>query len=68
MGACTPSVRQPVTKNTGRGTSDGYRLRVLADVETGYPLLLSELTFTTALRTAAMSVLAAREWLVTRAA
>jgi ornithine cyclodeaminase len=33
---------------------------VLADVETGYPLLLSELTFTTALRTAAMSALAAR--------
>jgi ornithine cyclodeaminase len=33
---------------------------VLADVETGYPLLLSELTVTTALRTAAMSVLAAR--------
>ena len=33
---------------------------VLADVETGYPLLLSELTVTTALRTAAMSALAAR--------
>jgi ornithine cyclodeaminase len=33
---------------------------VLADVDTGYPLLLSELTVTTALRTAAMSVLAAR--------
>ena len=33
---------------------------VLADVETGYPVLLSELTLTTALRTAAMSALAAR--------
>jgi ornithine cyclodeaminase len=33
---------------------------VLAEVETGYPVLLSELTFTTALRTAAMSALAAR--------
>jgi len=33
---------------------------VLADVQTGYPLLLSELTLTTALRTAATSVLAAR--------
>ena len=33
---------------------------MLADVDTGYPLLVSELTLTTALRTAAMSVLAAR--------
>ncbi|WP_225782284.1 ornithine cyclodeaminase [Xenophilus sp. Marseille-Q4582] len=33
---------------------------VLAEVATGYPLLLSELTVTTALRTAATSVLAAR--------
>jgi ornithine cyclodeaminase len=33
---------------------------VLADVHTGYPVLLSELTVTTALRTAAMSALAAR--------
>ncbi|WP_159916856.1 ornithine cyclodeaminase [Pantoea sp. 18069] len=33
---------------------------VLAEVATGYPLLLSELTITTALRTAATSVLAAR--------
>ena len=33
---------------------------VLADVHTGYPLLLSELTLTTALRTAATSALAAR--------
>lgn len=33
---------------------------VLAEVATGYPLLLSELTITTALRTAATSVVAAR--------
>ncbi len=33
---------------------------VLSDVATGYPLLLSELTVTTALRTAATSALAAR--------
>jgi len=33
---------------------------VLADVDTGYPLLLSELTLTTALRTAATSALAAQ--------
>ena len=32
---------------------------VLADVATGYPLLLSEMTFITALRTAAISALAA---------
>src|SRR6202044_462008 len=31
----------------------------LADVATGYPLLLSEMTFVTALRTAAISALAA---------
>ena len=34
---------------------------VLADVDTGYPLLLSELTVTTALRTAATSALAAQQ-------
>ena len=33
---------------------------VLADVATGYPTLLSEMTITTALRTAAMSALAAK--------
>lgn len=33
---------------------------VLADVDTGWPLLLSELTLTTALRTAATSAMAAR--------
>jgi ornithine cyclodeaminase len=47
-------------KNTAEGLLTVTAFGVLADVETGYPLLLSELTFTTALRTAAMSVLAAR--------
>ncbi len=49
-------------KNTARGLLTVTAFGVLADVETGYPLLLSELTITTALRTAAMSALAAR-WL-----
>ncbi len=47
-------------KNTSEGLLTVTAFGVLADVETGYPLLLSELTFTTALRTAAMSALAAR--------
>jgi ornithine cyclodeaminase len=47
-------------KNTAAGLLTVTAFGVLADVETGYPLLLSELTFTTALRTAAMSALAAR--------
>ena len=37
-----------------------FAFGVLADVATGYPELLCELTLTTALRTAAMSALAAR--------
>jgi ornithine cyclodeaminase len=49
-------------QNTSRGLLTVTAFGVLADVETGYPLLLSELTITTALRTAAMSALAAR-WL-----
>lgn len=49
-------------KNTAVGLLTVTAFGVLADVDTGYPLLLSELTYTTALRTAAMSVLAAR-WL-----
>jgi ornithine cyclodeaminase len=49
-------------KNTAEGLLTVTAFGVLADVDTGYPLLLSELTFTTALRTAAMSALAAR-WL-----
>ena len=47
-------------KNTDAGLLTVTAFGVLADVETGYPLLLSELTVTTALRTAAMSALAAR--------
>jgi ornithine cyclodeaminase len=49
-------------KNTAAGLLTVTAFGVLADVETGYPLLLSELTVTTALRTAAMSALAAK-WL-----
>ncbi|HSN73443.1 MAG TPA: ornithine cyclodeaminase, partial [Steroidobacteraceae bacterium] len=47
-------------KNTSEGLLTVTAFGVLADVATGYPLLLSELTVTTALRTAAMSALAAR--------
>jgi len=46
--------------NTRHGLSTVMAFGVLADVDTGAPLLLSELTLTTALRTAAMSALAAR--------
>jgi ornithine cyclodeaminase len=49
--------------NTAQGRLTVAAFGVLADVATGYPLLLSELTLTTALRTAAMSALAAR-WMV----
>lgn len=47
-------------QNARRGLLTVTAFGVLADVETGYPLLLSEMTMTTALRTAAMSALAAR--------
>ena len=47
-------------KNTQAGLLTVTAFGVLADVQTGYPLLLSELTLTTALRTAATSVLAAQ--------
>ena len=46
--------------NTLRGLPTVMAFGVLADVETGYPLLLSELTLTTALRTAATSAMAAQ--------
>jgi ornithine cyclodeaminase len=46
--------------NTAQGLPTVMAFGVLADVATGYPLLLSELTLTTALRTAATSALAAR--------
>jgi ornithine cyclodeaminase len=47
-------------KNTQRGLSTVMAFGVLADVATGMPLLISELTLTTAIRTAATSVVAAR--------
>lgn len=47
-------------RNTTEGLLTVTAFGVLADVRTGYPLLLSELTVTTALRTAATSALAAR--------
>ena len=46
-------------KNTAKGLLTVTAFGVLADVATGYPLLLSEMTFMTALRTAAISALAA---------
>ncbi|WP_118185462.1 ornithine cyclodeaminase [Paraburkholderia phosphatilytica] len=45
--------------NTERGIHTVMAFGALADVDTGYPLLLAELTLTTALRTAATSILAA---------
>ena len=47
-------------KNTSAGLLTVTAFGVLADVATGYPLLLSEMTYATALRTAAISALAAR--------
>ena len=42
-------------KNTAQGLSTVMAFGVLADVATGMPLLISELTLTTAIRTAATS-------------
>jgi len=47
-------------QNTAQGLLTVTAFGVLADVASGYPRLLSELTLTTALRTAVTSVLAAR--------
>jgi ornithine cyclodeaminase len=47
--------------NTRDGLPTVMAFGVLADVATGAPRLLSELTITTAIRTAAMSAIAARE-------
>lgn len=47
-------------KNTAEGLLTVTAFGVLADVATGYPLMLSEMTLSTALRTAATSALAAR--------
>lgn len=46
--------------NTRRGLYTVMAFGVLAEVDTGYPVLLSELTVATALRTAATSLMAAR--------
>ncbi|MGL5003570.1 MAG: ornithine cyclodeaminase [Casimicrobium sp.] len=47
-------------KNTRENLPTVMAFGVFADVDTGMPLLLSEMTLTTALRTAAMSALAAK--------
>ncbi|MBS0124422.1 ornithine cyclodeaminase [Thetidibacter halocola] len=47
-------------KNTQDGLQTVTAFGLLADMATGYPLLLSEMTLLTALRTAAMSALAAK--------
>lgn len=47
-------------ENTRQGLQTVTAFGMLADVATGYPLLLSEMTLLTALRTAATSALAAR--------
>ncbi|TKC92568.1 ornithine cyclodeaminase [Trinickia terrae] len=47
-------------KNTKEDLLTVMAFGVLADVDTGYPLLLSEMTLTTAIRTAATSALFAR--------
>ncbi|HCQ64229.1 MAG TPA: ornithine cyclodeaminase [Rhodobacteraceae bacterium] len=47
-------------KNTGQGLQTVSAFGLLADVDTGYPRLLSEMTLLTALRTAATSAMAAR--------
>ena len=47
-------------KNTREGLQTVTAFGVLADVATGYPVLLSEMTILTALRTAATSAMAAR--------
>ena len=47
-------------KNTSEGLQTVTAFGLLADMHTGYPVLLSEMTLLTALRTAAMSAVAAR--------
>lgn len=47
-------------KNTKAGRQTVTAFGLLADMATGYPLMLSEMTMLTALRTAAMSALAAK--------
>ena len=52
-------------KNAGQGLQTVAALGVLADVATGYSVLLTEMTLLTALRTAGTSAMAAR-WLAPR--
>ena len=47
-------------KNTAEGLQTVTAFGLLADVQSGYPVLLCEMTLLTALRTAAMSALAAK--------
>jgi len=54
-------------KNMREGLQTVTAFGLLADVNTGYPLLLSEMTLLTALRTAATSAMAAR-WLAPKGA
>ncbi len=54
-------------KNMKEGLQTVTAFGLLADVNTGYPVLLSEMTILTALRTAAMSALAAK-WLARKGA
>ncbi|MBS0565073.1 MAG: ornithine cyclodeaminase [Proteobacteria bacterium] len=54
-------------KNMREGLQTVTAFGLLADVNTGYPVLLSEMTILTALRTAAMSALAAK-WLAPKGA
>lgn len=46
--------------NAGRGLQTVTAFGALADVDTGYPLMISEMTLLTALRTAATSAMAAK--------
>ena len=52
-------------QNTAKGLLTVMAFGMLADVATGYPLALAEMTLTTALRTAATSAVAAR-WMARR--
>jgi len=54
-------------KNMAEGLQTVTAFGVLADVDTGYPILLSEMTILTALRTAATSAMAAK-WLAPQGA
>ncbi|MEM8578884.1 MAG: ornithine cyclodeaminase [Pseudomonadota bacterium] len=54
-------------KNTAQGLQTVTAFGLLADVDTGYPVLLTEMTLLTALRTAAMSAVATK-WLAPKGA